>query len=49
MFKPDLLRRYNNRMYGKIGVVEMEEWKSFEVDTFEDLKLCSVIMKNYLL
>lgn len=49
MFKPDFLKRYNNRMYGKIGVVEMEEWKSFEVDTFEDLKLCSVIMKNYLL
>lgn len=49
MFKPDYLRKYNNRMYGKIGVVEMEEWKSFEVDTFEDLKLCSVIMKNYLL
>ena len=49
MFKPDLLKKHNNRMYGKIGVVEMEEWKSFEVDTFEDLKLCSVIMKNYLL
>ena len=49
MFKPDNLRKYNNRMYGKIGVVEMEEWKSFEVDTFEDLKLCSIIMKNYLL
>ena len=49
MFKPDLLRRHHNRMYGKIGVVEMEEWKSFEVDTFEDLKLCSIIMKNYIL
>ena len=34
---------------GKIGMVEMEFWKMFEIDTTEDLKICEVLMKAFLL
>lgn len=49
MFKPDLMKENNNRMYGNIGVVEMEEWKSFEMDSMDDLRMCSLVMREYLL
>ena len=49
MFKPDLMKENNNRMYGNIGVVEMEEWKSFEIDSMDDLRMCSLVMREYLL
>ena len=49
MFKPDSLKQFNNRMYGNIGIVEMDQWKSFDIDSIEDLKLCSLVMREYLL
>jgi len=49
IFKPDLMKKNNNRMYGNIGVVEMEEWKSFEIDSIDDLRMCSLVMREYLL
>tara|TARA_A100001201_G_scaffold30102_2_gene32635 strand:+ start:5291 stop:5980 length:690 start_codon:yes stop_codon:yes gene_type:complete len=49
MFKPNSIKKYNNRMYGNIGIVKMDEWKSFEIDSIEDLKLCSLVMREYLL
>ncbi len=33
LFKPETLRQYNNRFGGKIGIVEMEFWKMFEIDS----------------
>ena len=27
----------------------MEFWKSFEIDSYEDLELCEILMKHYLL
>jgi N-acylneuraminate cytidylyltransferase len=32
VFPPELLRRENNRMGGKISIYEMPEWASFQVD-----------------
>jgi N-acylneuraminate cytidylyltransferase len=49
LFKPGILRKNNNRFGGKIGVFEMEFWKMFEIDTKLDLKLCSAIMKEFIL
>lgn len=49
LFKPEILRKYNNRFGGKIGVTEMEYWKMFEIDSLEDLKMCEALMKAFLL
>ena len=49
LFKPGLIKKYNNRMYGKIGIVPMDRWKSFEIDSIDDFKLCSLVMKEYML
>ena len=49
MFKPNSIKKFNNRMYGNIGIVEMDQWKSFEIDSIDDFKLCSLVMKEYML
>lgn len=48
IFQPELLRKKNNRLGGKIDVSVMEFWKAFEVNDMNDLKLCEVLMKAYL-
>jgi len=47
LFKPEILRKFNNRLGGKIGVTEMEFWKMFQIDEPSDIKLCQVIMRAY--
>lgn len=47
LFKPDVLRKYNNRFGGKIGMTKMEFWKMFQIDEPSDIKLCQVIMRGY--
>jgi len=49
LFKPEVLREYNNRFGCKIGMTEMEFWKMFEIDSMEDLKMCEELMKAFLL
>lgn len=49
IFKPELLREYNNRLGGKIGMTRMEFWKMFEIDSMEDLKMCEALMRAFLL
>lgn len=49
IFKPEVLRTYNNRLGGSIGFVEMEFWKMFEIDAPDDLKMCAALMKSFLL
>jgi N-acylneuraminate cytidylyltransferase len=49
LFKPETLRHYNNRFGGKIGIVEMEFWKMFEIDSMDDLRMCEALMKAFLL
>lgn len=48
-FKPNILRLNKNRFGGKIGLVKMEYWKMFEIDSKEDFKMCSALMKEFLL
>ncbi len=47
IFKPSILYRFNNRLGGKIGIFVMENYKSIQIDEFDDVKLCEVIMKGY--
>jgi CMP-N,N'-diacetyllegionaminic acid synthase len=47
LFKPGVLRKYNNRFGGKIGMTVMEFWKLFQIDEPSDIKLCQVIMRGY--
>ena len=49
IFKPQILKKLNNRLGGKIEISLMEFWKSFEIDSFEDLELCETLMKHYIL
>ena len=36
-----------NRLFGKIGIYEMEDHKMFQIDEPSDVKLCESIMKGY--
>ena len=49
LFKPETIQNNNNRFGGKIGHSKMEFWKMFEIDNMEDLKMCSVLMQEFLL
>lgn len=49
LFKPKILKRFNNRLGGRIGISLMEVWKSFEIDLLEDIELCETLMKHYIL
>ena len=47
IFKAELLRLEKNRLGGKIGFFEMSKHKMFQIDSFEDLQLCEIIMRGY--
>jgi CMP-N,N'-diacetyllegionaminic acid synthase len=49
IFTPKLIKKSKNRLGGKIGTYVMESWKLFELDELADIKLCELIMKNYIL
>ncbi len=49
IFKPQVLRNTNNRFGNNIGIVEMEFWKMFEIDSFDDLKMCSALMNEFII
>ena len=49
IFTPNLIRKFQNRLGGKIGTYIMASWKLFELDEPSDYKFCELIMKNYIL
>ena len=49
IFKPEVIKKYNNRFGGKIGHSKMEFWKMFEIDNIEDLRMCSALMQEFLI
>jgi CMP-N,N'-diacetyllegionaminic acid synthase len=48
IFKPKILKMYNNRLGGRIDLCIMENWKSYEIDKKEDIEICSYYMKKKL-
>lgn len=49
VFKPPLLRKTGNRLGGKIGRYTMPFWKSYEIDTLENVELCEYYFRKHLL
>jgi N-acylneuraminate cytidylyltransferase len=49
LFKPTVLKQHNNRFGSRIGVVEMEFWKMFEIDSPDDLRMCAALMKEFII
>ena len=47
IFKPWVLRQYNNRLGGKIVLYPMDYWSAFETDTLEEFALCEWILKRH--
>ena len=48
IFKPNILRKYNNRIGGKIAVYEMDFWQSFEIDSYDDLEFHEWMFQKYM-
>jgi len=49
IFKPEVLEKYNNRLGGKISMYIMDYWKSFDIDTMEDIEICEYFMRKKIL
>ena len=49
LFRPKILRENNNRFGGEIGMIEMEFWQTFEIDSKDDLRMCSALMNEFIL
>jgi N-acylneuraminate cytidylyltransferase len=49
IFKPEIIKKYNNRFGGKIGHSKMEFWKMFEIDNLEDIRMCRALMQEFLI
>lgn len=48
LFKPQILRFYQNRLGGRIGGFQMSSWKMFEIDSLIDFQKCELLMKEIL-
>ena len=46
VFRPEVLRRENNRLGGSIAVYEMDYWSSFQIDAPEHVELIDWIMRR---
>lgn len=46
IFKPINIIKGYNRLNGKIGVAELEKYKSFQIDGPEDILICEAILKQ---
>ena len=46
IFRPEILKMYDNRLGGKIQLYEMDYFSSIEIDTWEDFVLCEAILKH---
>jgi CMP-N,N'-diacetyllegionaminic acid synthase len=47
IFKSEMLKEKYNRLGGKITLFEMERYKMFQIDNYEDIELSAVIMKGF--
>jgi len=46
IFRTQLLRETGNRLGGKIGVALAPYWRSFQIDTVEELTICRFLMRE---
>ena len=45
LFKPFDIKKFNNRLYGNIGICEMDKTKMFQLDTPEDIKIIESMIR----
>ena len=48
LFKTKILKKYNNRLGGKISVYEMDEWQSLQLDDIKQKNAMEILFKNKL-
>jgi len=49
IFKPEVLKEYNNMLGGVIGVYDkMPLWKMFEINDLEDIPICEVLYRAFI-
>ncbi|GFI46410.1 N-acylneuraminate cytidylyltransferase [Lachnospiraceae bacterium] len=46
IFKPQIIRTLKNRLGGKIGMYEMPLERSYEIDSIQDIEICSYFMRK---
>jgi N-acylneuraminate cytidylyltransferase len=49
IFKPDGIKKYRNRLHERIGIYEMPFWKSYEIDSYENIEICEYYMNTKIL
>lgn len=49
IFKPEVLRKFNNRIGGKLTLYEMEFWQTWQIDRKEDIELVEFYLKRNIL
>ncbi len=49
IFKPKIIKQYNNRLGGKMVFYEMPFWKSYEIDSEENIEICEYYMRSRIL
>ncbi len=47
IFRPEVIRRNNNRLGGKIGFTLMDRYKMYQIDNPEDVEICSALMIRF--
>lgn len=46
VFKPEGLRTFKNRLFGRMEVYLMAMWQSYEIDSPEDVEICEFFMRH---
>ena len=49
IFKTGILKKYNNRLGGKISIYEMQFWQTWEIDTIQEVDLIEFYITKYKL
>lgn len=49
IFKPGVLKKYNNRLGGEITIYEMEFWQTWEIDSIDEIDLIEYYLMKYKL
>tara|TARA_Y200000002_G_C22627627_1_gene641022 strand:+ start:597 stop:1286 length:690 start_codon:yes stop_codon:yes gene_type:complete len=49
IFKKNILKKFSNRLGGKIMLYDMEEWQSFQLDNLKQKKNMEMLFKSFLL
>jgi N-acylneuraminate cytidylyltransferase len=49
IFKPEGIKQFKNRIHGKVGMYFMPFWKSYEIDSYENIEICEYYMNTKIL